>query len=91
VLRNGRVGIIDRFEVYSNNNLFSVAAADEASGFKSYWGLFGTNDAITFASQFVETETLRAESTFGDIVRGLKVFGYKVVKPEALGGLYIYK
>lgn len=91
VLRNGRIGIIDRFEVYSNNNLYSVAAAVEASGFKSYWGLFGTNDAITFASQFVETETLRAESTFGDIVRGLKVFGYKVVKPEALGGLYLYK
>jgi len=31
-----------------------------------------------------EMETLRAQSTFGNIVRGLQVYGYKVVKPEAL-------
>ena len=88
---DGRLGRIGNFEIYSSNNLYSVAAASEASGFKSFWALFGTNDAITFASQYVKTETLRSESTFGDIVRGLKVFGYKVVKPEALGGLYIRK
>jgi hypothetical protein len=29
-------------------------------------------------------ETLRAESTFGDIIRGLQVYGYKVVQPTAL-------
>jgi hypothetical protein len=29
-------------------------------------------------------ETIRSESTFGDIIRGLQVYGYKVVKPEAL-------
>jgi hypothetical protein len=29
-------------------------------------------------------ETIRSESTFGNIVRGLQVYGYKVVKPEAL-------
>ena len=91
VLRNGRVGMIDRFEVYASNNLTSVAAGTEASGFKSWWALFGTNDAITFASQYVKTESLRAESSFGDIVRGLKVYGYKVIKPEALGALYMYK
>ena len=37
----------------------------------------------TFASQFVKTETLRLESRFGDAVRGLKVYGYKVVQPTA--------
>jgi hypothetical protein len=36
-----------------------------------------------------EMESLRAESTFGTIVRGLQVYGSKVVKPEALAKLYI--
>ena len=31
-----------------------------------------------------EMETIRSESTFGNIVRGLQVYGYKVVKPEAI-------
>jgi hypothetical protein len=29
-------------------------------------------------------ETIRAESTFGNIIRGLQVYGYKVTKGEAL-------
>jgi hypothetical protein len=43
----------------------------------------GTKDFCSFASQFVKTETLRLEGSFGDAVRGLNVYGYKVTKPEA--------
>jgi hypothetical protein len=32
---------------------------------------------------------LRAESTFGTLVRGLNVYGYKVLKPEALLWMYV--
>jgi hypothetical protein len=39
---------------------------------------------LTFASQMTEMETIRSETTFGNIIRGLQVYGYKVVKPEAL-------
>jgi len=39
---------------------------------------------FTFASQMTNMESIRSESTFGDIIRGLQVYGYKVVKPEAL-------
>jgi hypothetical protein len=39
---------------------------------------------LTFASQMTEMESIRAETTFGNIVRGLQVYGYKVVKGEAL-------
>ena len=39
---------------------------------------------FTFASQMTEMETIRSESTFGNIIRGLQVYGYQVVKPEAL-------
>ena len=49
----------------------------------------GTKDAISFASQITNVETLRAQSTFGNIVRGLNVYGYKVVKPEALVTAYV--
>lgn len=75
-LRNGRVGMVDRFTVYISHNLnvssskFSVIA--------------GHKMGFTFASQMTEMESLRAESTFGNIIRGLQVYGYKVVKPEAL-------
>ena len=39
---------------------------------------------FTFASQMTNMETIRSETTFGNIIRGLQVFGYKVTKPEAL-------
>jgi len=31
------------------------------------------------------TETVRLESSFGDGVRGLSVYGYKVILPTAIG------
>lgn len=86
IMRNGRLGIIDRFELFSSNNLYS-----ETDTVLCYHSIFGHKMALTFASQFVKTETLRAESTFGDIVRGLKVYGYKVLYPEMIGHLYIRK
>jgi hypothetical protein len=36
-------------------------------------------------------ESLRSTTTFGNIVRGLNVYGYKVVKPEALVEGFFYK
>ncbi len=86
ILRNGRLGMIDRFTLY-NSNLLETASD---SGTK--WNvLFGHKSALTFAGQFVKNESLRAESTFGTLYRGLKVYGYKVIKPPALGVLYCYK
>ena len=75
-LRNGKVGTIDRFTVYSSNNLPTV------SGQKMSYA--GTKHGIAFASQISQVETVIREATFGDGVRGLNVFGYKVVKADAL-------
>ncbi|MEO5360623.1 MAG: hypothetical protein H7843_09255 [Nitrospirota bacterium] len=83
-IRNGMIGMIDRFTVYSSNYISNVTD----SGSLAYNVMFGHNSALTFASQILKTETLRSESTFGDLVRGLLVYGYKVIKPEALGVLY---
>lgn len=86
ILRNGRIGMIDRFTVYSSNLLYSAS-----DGTRTCWNMiFGQTSALTFASQITEMETLKAESTFGDMIRGLNVFGYKVIKPEAMGTLVAY-
>lgn len=76
IVRNGRLGMIDRFTVYVSHNL------NVSSG--NYSIIAGHKMGFTFASQMTEMETIRSESTFGNIVRGLQVYGYKVVKPEAI-------
>ena len=87
VLRNGRLGMIDRFTLYTSNNLYTATDGAETA----FYVLFGHKSAISFASQMTKVETLRAESTFGDLVRGLNIYGFKVLKPEAIGLLYCYK
>ena len=76
VLRNGRLGMIDRFTVYMSHNL-SVTSG-------KFSIIAGHKMGFTFASQMTNMETIRSESTFGNIIRGLQVYGYQVVKPEAL-------
>jgi hypothetical protein len=76
VIRNGRLGMIDRFTIYMSHNL-SVSSG-------KFSLISGHRMGFTFASQMTNMETIRSESTFGNIVRGLQVYGYKVVKPEAL-------
>jgi len=76
VMRNGRLGMIDRFTLYMSHNLFVDAG--------KFSVIAGHKMGLTFASQMTNMETIRSESTFGNIVRGLQVYGYKVVKPEAL-------
>lgn len=89
-MRNGRIGSIDEFTIYISNNLYSLADTTLTST-TCYYAPFGHKSALTFASQLIKTETLRAESTFGDLVRGLNVYGYKVMKPVSLGMFYIRK
>ena len=77
ILRNGRLGMIDRFTIYMSHNLQVQAGG-------KYSLIAGHKMGFTFASQMTNMETLRSTTTFGDIIRGLQVYGYKVVKPEAL-------
>lgn len=84
-LRNGRVGMIDRFTVYNSNLLPTFVDG----AFTTTQFLAGTDDGMTFATQLTNTESLRPESTFGELMRGLMVYGHKVVKPEALAAAYV--
>lgn len=76
VVRNGRLGMVDRFTIYVSHNLYV------SSG--KYNILAGHKMGFTFASQMTNMETIRSETTFGNIIRGLQVYGYEVIKPEAL-------
>ena len=84
-LRTGQIGMIDKFTLFSSNLLYYA-------GTPRYWvALYGIKDAITFATQLTKTESLRAQDSFDDLVRGLQVYGYKVIKNVAYGALIVYK
>ena len=87
MLRNGRLGMVDRFAIYVSNLLPSNGGPNADSGDFNVgeWPIFaGHAHGLTFASQISKVETLRSELTFGQILRGLQVYGYKVIDGKAL-------
>ena len=86
VVRNGKVGIIDRFTIYRTGNLLKD---EPVNGKVPYACLFGVPEATTFASQLLKTKSLDNPEGFGMLHRGLHVFGYKVIRKNALGVLWI--
>jgi hypothetical protein len=98
IVRTGKIGMLDRFTVYVSNLLpkgttakatvagltATSAGATLANAKPRRMMVAGTSAAVSFASQITKTEPLRNQTDFGDIVRGLSVYGRKVVKPEAL-------
>lgn len=82
ILRNGRLGMVDRFTLYSSNLLPSGVAAGLAAG---EWAILaGHAHSLTFATQMTRMETLRSESTFGTLMRGLQIFGLGMLDGKAL-------
>ena len=78
-IRNGLVssGKLRGFDMYKSNN---IAATSNAAG----KCLAGHMSSTATAQTITSTEVLRDPSSFGDIVRGLHVYGAKVLRPEAL-------
>ena len=87
IMRNGRIGIIDRFTIYMSNNL--ATTTDGSDTVQNC--IAGHPSAITFASQLVKNEVIDNPDDFGQLMRGLQVYGYKVLKSEALIWLYAKK
>lgn len=87
IMRNGRVGTVANFTIYMSNNLAKTTDGSDTV----FNSMFGTTAALTFATQIKENEILVDQVDFGKLVRTLQVYGYKVVKPEAMGHLYIKK
>ena len=97
-IRTGKIGMLDRFTVYVSNLLPKgqagkalVAGLSATSSGASVSNakvrrmmVAGTQHACSFASQISKTEQLRNQTDFGDKVRGLAVYGRKVLKNEAM-------
>jgi hypothetical protein len=78
-IRNGLVssGKLRGFDMYKSNN---IAATSNAAG----KCMGGHISSTATANTILSTEVLRDPTSFGDIVRGLHVYGAKVLRPEAL-------
>ena len=97
-IRSGKIGMLDRFTVYVSNLLpkgeagkalvaglsATSTGGSVASAKARRLMVAGTKSAMSFAMTVNKTEPLRNQTDFGDIVRGLAVYGRKTVKPEAL-------
>jgi hypothetical protein len=89
ILRNGKLGVIDRFTIYLSNQLPKAAAGFNPDGTANAGALqrrmliAGHSSALTFAAQITKTESLQNPNDFGQLVRGLNVFGKKMIKPES--------
>lgn len=92
ILRNGRVGMIDRFTLYLSNLLpkgtVNLGTPGNVTGFHI---IAGHKNGLTFATQMTEMEEIRLEKRFASAVRGLQVYGYKVVDPTCLVDIHAYK
>lgn len=87
VFRNGKVGTLDRFTVYISNNMSTVE--DDTTGNKCTNVIFGHKKALTFASQMTSMENIDNPDDFGKLIRGLNVFGFEVIDPDAMGHMYV--
>lgn len=79
LLRNGFIGRALGFDVLLSNNCPTVTGASGGRVVQA-----GIPDALTFANQITETEALRDQKRFADIVRGLNIWGAKVTRPEGI-------
>lgn len=84
--RNGRLGMIDRFTIYSSNLLPN----QDDGGNQTFSVIAGHSHGLTFAAQLTKVETIRAESTFGTLLRGLQVYGWRITDGRSLAELYCY-
>jgi hypothetical protein len=89
-LQNGLViNNLHGFRVYVSNNLPAVgtgaAVASTTPGSSNYGVLVaGHESAVATAQQINKTETYRDPDSFADIVRGMHLYGRKILRPEGI-------
>lgn len=90
-LRNGRIlrGKIRGFDVYESNNLVTIGSGPSVistAGSSTNYGFIvaGHMGAVATAQQLTKTEKFRAQDTFGDVVRGMHLYGRKILRSESL-------
>jgi hypothetical protein len=81
---NGFVSRLAGFDIYESNNV-----TNDAESTPTWRIMLGTNQAISLAVQAApEMEAIRLQDSFADGVRGLLLYGAKVVRPAALSVLF---
>ena len=89
-LQNGLViNNLHGFTVYTSNNLPSVGTGPATTGSGNQNSNFGVivaghSSAVATAEQINKTETYRDPDSFADIVRGMHLYGRKILRPEAI-------
>ena len=89
-LRNGLVlNNLHGFRVYTSSNLPAVGTGAGTTGSANQNANFGVivaghDSAVATAEQINKTETYRDTDSFADIVRGMHLYGRKILRPEAL-------
>lgn len=77
VMASGYIGEVDGMRVFKSNNVPNTAGA-------KYKVMAGYTGAISFAQQVGQVETYRPEASFSDAVKGLSLYGAKLVRPSAI-------
>jgi len=89
-LQNGLVlNNLHGFRVYVSNNLPAAGTGAGTSGSTAQddnYGVIvaGQDDAVASAEQINKVENYRDPDSFADIVRGMHLYGRKILRPEAL-------
>jgi hypothetical protein len=89
-LRNGLVlSNWNGFRVYVSNNLPSIGTGPATTGVANQNANYGVivaghDSAVATAEQINKTETYRDPDSFADIVRGMHLYGRKILRPEAI-------
>lgn len=77
---SGAIASVDGMLVYKSNNVPDTAGA-------KYKVMAGYKGAIAFAHQITKVEAVRSATHFADVVRGLALYGAKVVQPKGIAVL----
>jgi N4-gp56 family major capsid protein len=90
-VRNGNIGEISGLELLKTTGVPTSpgSGGSPVANFKILAG--AGNYATTFAAQVVENEAYRPERRFSDAVKGLNVYGAKVLEPETLAVAHVAK
>jgi hypothetical protein len=81
-LRNGMVGRAAGFDILESNNTPNPSGSVQVIQ-------AGYPGAITYAEQILETEALRLQSTIADAIRGLHVYGGKLLRPTGIAVAFV--
>jgi len=89
-LQNGLIiNNLHGFKVYVSNNLPKIGTGAGTTGTANQNSNFGVivaghDSAVATAQQITKTETYRDPDSFADIVRGMHLYGRKILRPEGI-------